>query len=137
MDSSHFNLKNDQKGRYILVNYWASWCGPCRSEIPKLNKIAKDLKDYPFTIVGVLMFDGSNEDEATLNVKNFTKKIPIDYPIYFDLDGTRIGDSFGVHEFPESYLIDPDGKIVDVVIGEFFDYEVNRVENIVKNGAKK
>jgi thiol-disulfide isomerase/thioredoxin len=94
----------------VLLNFWATWCLPCRSEIPELNAMQRDLKSRGLEVVGVSTHDTAEE------VRGFQKSLRQDYTI---LLGT--GDAqtkFGVAPLPTTFLIDREGRIRQTIIGE-------------------
>ncbi len=103
----------DQEGRVLLVNFWATWCGPCRYEIPDLVDLQDELGSDQFDVIGIsLDMDG----EAL--VQEFTDAMEVNYPILLD-DGT-VAESFGgVYALPTTFVINKEGKITHRTIGLF------------------
>lgn len=95
----------DYRGRTVLVNFWASWCGPCKTEAPLLNRVQRMLEAEGGTVIGVTV-DDTREDSA-----KFVADHDIDFPIYRDPDRT-LNKAFALKGVPESFLIDPQGRIV-------------------------
>jgi len=94
--------KPDWKGKVVLLEFWATWCPPCRASIPHLNQLYGKFKDKGLVAIGV-----SNEDEST--VKKFLEKLPIDY--YVGLD-KNLGKTYKVTGIPHALLINRKGVIV-------------------------
>jgi len=96
------------KGKYVLIDFWASWCGPCRTEYPYLKKAYAQFKGKGFEIVGVSL---DNDKAAWLNAIN---ENGFDWPEVCDLKGRKneVALAYGVTGIPESFLIDPAGKII-------------------------
>src|ERR1700684_3677746 len=102
---------SDFRGKAVLLNFWATWCGPCKIEMPWFVDLQNQYRSQGFQIVGVAMDDGSKEDIA-----KFAKDMGVNYPILIGKDS--VGDAYGgVPALPESFLISRDGKIVDKIIG--------------------
>ncbi len=101
---------SDLKGRYTLLDFWATWCPPCRQSIPELVKLQADYKGKGFQVVGV------NLDEPPESVPLFVKKFKISYPILLG-GNTNIMNRFGVQALPSFFLIDPQGRIVKTWVG--------------------
>lgn len=101
------------RGQVVLVNFWASWCGPCRFEMPGFQKLYEDKRDQGFTIVGI------SQDRGSLApMYEFLKKYDIDYPIA--LENGQVDLAFGgVTALPTSFLIDSNGVIRHKVFGFF------------------
>jgi cytochrome c biogenesis protein CcmG/thiol:disulfide interchange protein DsbE len=112
---------SDYRGRWVLVNFWASWCVPCREEAPALEKFQRRHGGPGFTVVGIDTRDLSGDARA------FVKRFELSYPQLRDGDGASAHD-FGTTGVPENYLIDPEGKVRLVVVGpvdpEYLDGEV-------------
>lgn len=100
----------DLRGRVVLLNFWATWCIPCRSEIPALSAMQKDLESRGLSVVGV-----SYDDTADL-VRDFQKDIKQEYAIV--LGGKDVGSQLPASPLPTSYIIDREGRIREKFIGE-------------------
>src|SRR5438876_4183024 len=109
LDGSPFRL-NDLRGRVVLLNFWATWCVPCRNEIPSLSAMQKDLDARGLSIIGV-----SYDDTADL-VREFQKDIPQSYQIV--LGGREVGADLPAAPLPTTYIIDREGRIREKIIGE-------------------
>jgi len=98
------------KGEYVLLDFWASWCGPCREANPGLVKIFNNYKSKNFTIVGISL-DGATEKDAWINA---IKKDGLTWPQGSDLKrwDSEVAKLYGVHGIPQNFLIGPDGKII-------------------------
>ncbi len=96
----------DYRGEVVVLNYWASWCEPCREESPLLDrwhtKIAKDGRG---TVLGVDVLDVSGD------ARDFMREYGLDYPMLRDGEGEVLG-RYGVAAYPETFVIDPKGRIV-------------------------
>jgi cytochrome c biogenesis protein CcmG/thiol:disulfide interchange protein DsbE len=99
------------KGRAVLLNFWATWCGPCKIEMPWLVDLQKKYGPRGLLIVGVAMDDASDKEIAA-----FARKMGVNYMV---LKGTeKVGDLYGgVDRLPFSYYIDRSGKVVDQIVG--------------------
>jgi thiol-disulfide isomerase/thioredoxin len=103
ISDKYFNL-TDYKGKYILLDFWGSWCAPCISEIPKLKKLSEDFKDK-LVIVGVVCND--SKEKATKVIEKFN----INWIQLFD-EKNEYPDKYGVKAFPTKVLIDDQGFVV-------------------------
>jgi peroxiredoxin len=101
---------SDQKGKVVILNFWATWCPPCRAEMPALDKLWQKDKSLPFTILGV-----SVGEEVTV-VKDFIAKNGYGYPIYVDPSG-RLGAMFGARSIPTTYILDKSGNVIAGKVG--------------------
>ncbi|MCK5663208.1 MAG: TlpA family protein disulfide reductase [Thiotrichaceae bacterium] len=95
---------SDLKGSVVLVNFWATWCGPCVEEIPSLSRLVDSMKGKPFKVVAV------NIGESAEDIKEFMKAIPVNFDIYQDTDGVAVRD-WKVYAYPSNFLLDKNGQI--------------------------
>ena len=100
----------DYRGRVVLVNFWASWCGPCVMEMPSLQRLQDGMTGRPFTLLAV------NVEESSGTVWKFAAKTGIHFPLLLDRDG-QIAYDWGIDLYPTSFLIDPQGHIRYVAYG--------------------
>ena len=102
---------SDLRGKAVLLNFWATWCSPCKVEMPWFIELQRQYGPQGLQIVGVAMDDSSKEDIA-----KFAKEMGVNYPVL--LGKEAVGDAYGgVPALPESFFIGRDGKIVDKIIG--------------------
>jgi thiol-disulfide isomerase/thioredoxin len=95
----------DSKGKVVLLNFWATWCGPCRAEIPDLIELQNKYKDH-LQILG-LVVDDDDQDE----IKKFVNKFKINYPVALATDDIRIQYG-GIAALPTSFMLDSEGRVV-------------------------
>jgi thiol-disulfide isomerase/thioredoxin len=107
-------------GRPLMVNFWATWCAPCRREIPLLNKVRAERKGQNAEIVGVAV-------DFKDDVLAFVKKVPINYPLLIgEEDGLAAAEAFGMGmAFPFSVFADSKGRILTIKVGELHEDEAN------------
>lgn len=101
---------NDYKGQVVLVQFWATYCAPCRKEMPSMNKMVKKMGDVPFTILAVDM--GESKDE----VNQFVREVKPEFTILMDETGKSIGE-WSVFAAPSNFIIDPEGNIRYTLFG--------------------
>ncbi|HVI10819.1 MAG TPA: TlpA disulfide reductase family protein [Candidatus Binatia bacterium] len=102
---------SDLRGKAVLLNFWATWCSPCKIEMPWFVDLQKEYGAQGLQIVGVAMDDASKEDIA-----KFAKDMGVNYPILIGKEA--VGDEYGgVPALPETFFIGRDGKLVDRIIG--------------------
>lgn len=101
---------SDFHGRVVLLNFWATWCGPCRAEVPELNKLQRDFQASGLAVVGV------SWDDSAAGVREFQKEIRQDYTVL--LGGEDAQDKFAaIRSLPSTYVIDREGRIRQTIIG--------------------
>jgi cytochrome c biogenesis protein CcmG/thiol:disulfide interchange protein DsbE len=101
---------SDQRGKVVLLDFWATWCGPCRAGIPHLNDLYGAYNKQGFEIIGVSVDQGRAKLTGADVVKNFTKGTPIVYPLVM-ADPTTVRAYGGIRSIPTAFLIDRDGKV--------------------------
>jgi thiol-disulfide isomerase/thioredoxin len=94
----------DLKGQVVMINFWASWCGPCRQEFPALDQIYAKYKPMGFTLVAI------NVESEKADAEKFLSATPASFPILFDPDNTVSG-KYGVSAMPTTVLIDRQGRV--------------------------
>jgi cytochrome c biogenesis protein CcmG, thiol:disulfide interchange protein DsbE len=108
-DGKTFTLKQN-RGKVVLINFWASWCGPCRSEAPDLNALWDEFKDRDVAFIGVGHLD--NDKDA----RGFLREFGVEYPTGPD-NGTEVSDKYRVKAVPETYIVDKNGNLVITIPG--------------------
>lgn len=101
---------SDSRGKFLLVDFWASWCPPCRQEAPALERVWREYRGGNVTFVGIAVWDSEEE------MRRFVERYGISYPVGLDPSGVVAVD-FGLTGIPEKYLIAPDGTVRRRFIG--------------------
>ncbi len=109
----------DLKGKAVVVNFWASWCIPCRDEAPVLQKTYERYRDRGLVVLGV------DVNDFRQDARRFMKRYGLSYPVVYDGKGSTVG-KWGVRGFPETFFVDRTGKLVGERIEGAVDIERNR-----------
>ena len=109
---------SDFRGKVVLLNFWATWCGPCRIEMPLFQNLYARYGEEGITIVAV------NNRETAQQIVGFTDQLGITFPLALDESGT-IQDLYNVSGYPITYIIDADGVIMERHFGVFSPRNIN------------
>ena len=113
MDGGSIDL-SEQKGRVLLVNFWATWCAPCREEIPDLKDLQSNLGPEGLTVIGVAL-----DRKGRKAVAPFVEKHAINYPIVIDTKGAAEAAFGPIPGLPTTILVTPEGEVAKRVVGIF------------------
>lgn len=118
---------NNLAGKVLLINFWATWCPPCRKEIPALMRIQEEYQDKGFSVIGISMDEGGRKI-----VSKFVKKLEMNYPVF--IGNAKLGRNFGgVMGIPVSFLVDRQGNVVKRLDGYISEKVLIReVEKLLK-----
>jgi cytochrome c biogenesis protein CcmG, thiol:disulfide interchange protein DsbE len=112
---------SDYRGKVVLINFWGTWCEPCKEETPALQAAYQELRSQGFEIIGVNLY--SQETAGDKAVRDFISPFGVTYPIALDTDGD-IARAFQISPIPTSYFVDPSGNIRFVKVGTLNAAEV-------------
>ena len=110
LDGKEISL-NQFRGKHVLINFWATWCGPCKIEMPSLEALYERFKDKNFVLLAI-----SNDMFGANIVKPFVKAHNINFPVLLD-QRLKVSNAFGVVSLPTTFMIDPQGKIIGALFG--------------------
>jgi peroxiredoxin len=99
------------RGKVVLVNFWATWCEPCRDEMPAMDKLRERFADEPFVMLAV------NVDEPEQRIRRFLERLPVRFDVLLD-PGLRATKAWGARILPSTYLVDRNGRIRFAARGE-------------------
>jgi thiol-disulfide isomerase/thioredoxin len=133
LDGRTVTLPQDYAGRPLLINVWASWCGPCIEEMPELQRYSERQGTSGVQVIGLALDDA----EA---VRAFLKRVPVDYPIMLDAPGpadasVQLGNRRGV--LPYSVLIDREGRLVRQRLGPFMPGELDDFDDVLAEADRR
>ncbi|MBI5814671.1 MAG: redoxin family protein [Nitrospinae bacterium] len=121
-----------QRGKWVFVNFWAKWCGPCVAEMPMIENLAKKMKGRPFEILAINV-----DDEEPDAIKTFMSRKGLTFTVLLDRNGTA-SESYGINALPMTFLVNPSGEVVAKALGprewdspEMLDY----LTGLMKDGG--
>lgn len=101
----------DYRGRVVLINFWATWCGPCRDEMPSIQRLKQKLADRPFVVLAV------NLDEPESRIRKFLEEVKVDLTVLLDPE-RKVARAWGARILPASFVVGADGKVRYSLVGE-------------------
>jgi peroxiredoxin len=110
VDGTTDSLAN-YRGKVVLVNLWATWCPPCREEMPALERLYREERDRGFVVLGI------DEGESAGVAEKFARKLGVTFPLLID-EGQQYGRAYSAQGLPTSVLVDQSGRIIKGVDGE-------------------
>jgi peroxiredoxin len=134
-----FTLKNlagqevklaDLRGKVVLVNFWATWCPPCREEIPSMERLNRAMAGKPFQMLAISIDEGGKEA-----VESLFKKAGVTLPTLLDPD-QKTGKRYGITGVPETFIVDKKGVILKKVVGPL-DWSDPMVAEFLVNAMKQ
>lgn len=118
------NLRlEDFRGQVVMLNFWASWCGPCRQEMPVMDEIQSKYKDLGFTVLAVSV------DKNPAEANRFLEAVPVDFPILYDTESS-VSELYGIDAMPSTVMIDRNGNARFLHRGYKPGYEDKYVQQI-------
>ncbi len=100
----------DHRGKIVFLNFWATWCPPCREEMPSMEELFAEFKTRDFAMFAIDLRENPSE------VKAFKEKMDLSFPILLDTDGS-VGLEYAVRSIPTTYLVDREGYLIGAALG--------------------
>jgi thiol-disulfide isomerase/thioredoxin len=121
--NNHTHTLAEYKGKTVVVNFWATWCEPCREEMPSLQRLARRMADRNLVVLTV------DAGEAPERIRRFVAQTGIDLPVLLDRD-SNTARAWQARVYPTSYVIGPDGQIRYYYVGAL-DWNADRVTRVL------
>jgi thiol-disulfide isomerase/thioredoxin len=126
------HLLADYKGKVVLINFWATWCAPCRDEMPSIQRLKEKLAGRPFVVLAV------NLDEPESRIRKFLSGMKVDFTVLLD-PGRKVARAWDARILPASYIVGTDGRVRYSLVGEIeWDHEhiVARISELLPASRK-
>jgi peroxiredoxin len=120
----------DYRGKVVLINFWATWCGPCREEMPSIQELKNKLAGRPFVVLAV------NLDEPESRIRKFLTQMKLDFPILLDPD-RNVAKGWNARILPATFIVGPDGRVRYSLVGEIDwanEHVVARISELLPAG---
>jgi len=114
----------DLKGKVVFLNFWATWCGPCRAEMPSMEALHNSYREKGLEILAV------NSGENQAQVLAFMTGNQLSFPVALDVDG-KVSQAYGIQAIPTSFLIDREGKIIARLVGSL-DWDTPKIRTALE-----
>ncbi|MED4569617.1 thiol-disulfide oxidoreductase ResA [Brevibacillus agri] len=114
---------SDLRGKGVVLNFWGTWCEPCKAEMPALQKQYEASKDKGLVVLGV------NIGESAITVEQFVKQVDVNFPILMDRQ-SNITKLYRIGPIPTTFFIDPDGEVQEIFVGQMTESII--AENVAK-----
>ncbi|WP_369456880.1 thiol-disulfide oxidoreductase ResA [Bacillus safensis] len=124
VDGDRIELK-DLKGKGVFLNFWGTWCGPCKQEFPYMANQYEVFKDRGVEIVAV------NVAESKIPVKNFMESYGVNFPVAMDKD-RQVTEAYDIGQLPTTLLLNPEGKVIKVIKGTMTERQIYEYMNLIK-----
>jgi len=118
---------SDYRGQVVMLNFWATWCPPCRAEMPTINAAYQQYSDQGFTVLAI------NNAESPAKIQPFATDLGLQFPIVLDLR-SNLSRQFGINAYPTSVFIGPDGEIYASHSGMI---NASQIESYIETGLSK
>lgn len=116
---------SDYRGKVVMINFWASWCPPCRFELPSMERAYNKLKQHGVEFLAI------NLGEDVDTIFTFTADYPVSFPLLMDIDSS-VSDKYPVIGLPTSYFVSPEGRLIYRAIGSREWDEKEILEKIIQ-----
>ena len=118
---------SDMRGKVVVINFWATWCPPCRYEMPALESLWQKVKDQNIIILGI------NVGEDADTIFEFTGTYPVSFPLPMDIDG-KVIEQYPIKGLPTTYVINPQGMVTHRAVGSRVwdeDWLINKLKSLL------
>ena len=126
---------SDYKGKTVFLNFWATWCSPCRAEMPDIQKLYEEFQQEDVVILGVAA-PGLGREKSEEGIKGFLEENGYTYPVVMDTDAEAF-QAYGINSFPTTFMIDKDGNVFGYIPGQLSEEIMRDIISQTINGERK
>ncbi|WP_050607448.1 cytochrome c biogenesis protein/redoxin [Clostridium niameyense] len=127
---------SDYKGKIVFLNFWATWCPPCRSEMPHIQELYKEYNENKGNVIILGIANPGGQEKDIAGIKEFLNKNKYSFPVVFDESGEVFGE-YGISSFPTTYMIDKEGNVFGYVTGALTKDMMKNIINQTLEGKRK
>lgn len=126
---------SDYKGKTVFLNFWATWCSPCRAEMPDIQKLYEEFQQEDVVILGVAA-PGLGREKSEEGIKGFLEENGYTYPVVMDTDAEAF-QAYGINSFPTTFMIDKDGNVFGYIPGQLSEETMRDIIRQTMDGKRK
>lgn len=126
---------SDYKGKTVFLNFWATWCSPCRAEMPDIQKLYEEFQQEDVVILGVAA-PGLGREKSEEGIKGFLEENGYTYPVVMDTDAEAF-QAYGINSFPTTFMIDKDGNVFGYIPGQLSEETMRDIISQTVDGKRK
>lgn len=126
---------SDYKGKTVFLNFWATWCSPCRAEMPDIQKLYEEFQQEDVVILGVAA-PGLGREKSEEGIKGFLEENGYTYPVVMDIDAEAF-QAYGINSFPTTFMIDKDGNVFGYIPGQLSEETMRDIIRQTVDGKRK
>ena len=126
---------SDYKGKTVFLNFWATWCSPCRAEMPDIQKLYEEFQQEDVVILGVAA-PNLGREKSEEGIKGFLEENGYTYPVLMDTEAEAF-QAYGINSFPTTFMIDKDGNVFGYIPGQLSEETMRDIISQTINGERK
>ena len=126
---------SDYKGKTVFLNFWATWCSPCRAEMPDIQKLYEEFQQEDVVILGVAA-PGLGREKSEEGIKGFLEENGYTYPVVMDTEAEAF-QAYGINSFPTTFMIDKDGNVFGYIPGQLSEETMRDIIRQTVDGKRK
>lgn len=126
---------SDYKGKTVFLNFWSTWCSPCRAEMPDIQKLYEEFQQEDVVILGVAA-PGLGREKSEEGIKGFLEENGYTYPVVMDTDAEAF-QAYGINSFPTTFMIDKDGNVFGYIPGQLSEETMRDIIRQTMDGKRK